>query len=59
MVGDNESINASFTECEPLQDILQNVGLQDILMVSGIYCFTIVFSQYFGQNEYLLPLDTD
>ena len=38
MVGDNESINASTAEqCEPLQDILHNVGLQDILMVRGIY----------------------
>ena len=56
MVGDNESINASTAEqCEPLQDILQNVGLQDILMVRGIY----IASQYFGQNGYLLPLVSD
>ena len=48
MVGDNDSINASTTQCEPFEDILQNVGIQDILMVgkNRIYCGRVCFSHY-------------
>ena len=51
MVGDNESINASLSQCEPLQDILQNVGLQDILMVSGIYCYPSFSANISGKMD--------